>query len=348
MFSGFSRALAAACLIAFTAANARAAEPDKVTIGYTQTATDIGLYVADKRGYFKDAGLDVNFVTFDSAARMIAPIASGDLQVIAGAASAALYNAVARGIDVRIVADKVSTPPGRTSQTLIVRKDLVESGRYKTLSDLKGMKVANAAPGAAASVTLNKMLERGGLTIKDIDESFLSFPEHVIALQNKAVDAALPAEPATTQAVNAGLAVKVLTDDVAYPYHQIAVIFFSGKFATEKPEAAKRFLIAFLRGVRDHNDALGPDGRFVGEKGEAIIKILNEYTPIKDPQFYRSFPLAACNPDGTMNLDSLKNDLDVFRADGLIQGDVSIDKTVDLSFLQAALKDIGPYKRATD
>jgi NitT/TauT family transport system substrate-binding protein len=319
---------------------------DKVTVGYTQTATDIGLYVADKRGYFKQEGLDVQFMNFDSAARMIAPIASGDLQVIAGAASAGLYNAVARGIDIRMVADKVSTPPGRTSQTLIVRKDLVDSGRYKTLADLKGMKIANSAPGTAASVTLVKMLNSAGLKIGDIDQTFLAFPQHVVALTNKAVDAALPAEPATTEAVNRGLAVKVLTDDQAYPNHQIAVIFFSGKFATEKPDAAKRFLKAFLRGVRDHNDALGPDGRFVGEKGEAIIRILNEMTPIKDPQFYRDFPLAACNPDGTMNIDSLKTDLAVLREQGLIEGEVNVDKAIDLTFLQAALKELGPYKRA--
>jgi NitT/TauT family transport system substrate-binding protein len=317
---------------------------EKIVIGYTQTATDVGLYVADKRGYFKAEGLDVEFQRFDSAARMIAPIAAGDLQVIAGAASAGLYNAVARGIDIRIVADKVSTPPGRTSQTLIVRKDLVDSGRFKQLSDLKGMKVANAAPGTAASVTLYKMLEQAGLTVKDIDQTFLAFPQHVVALTNKAVDAALPAEPATTQAVKGGVAVKVLTDDKAYPNHQIAVIFFAGKFATEKPEAAKKFLKAFLRGVRDHNDGLGPDGRFAGEKGEAIIKILNEYTPVKNPQFYRDFPLAACNPDGTMNIDSLKTDLAVLKSENLIQGDIDVDKVVDLSFLQAALKDLGPYK----
>ena len=340
------RGLIAVALIAtLTASVARA--QDKVVIGNTQTATDIGLYVADKRGYFREEGIDVQFVTFDSAARMITSMAGGDLQVIAGAASAALYNAIARGVDIRMVADKVSTPPGRTSQTLIVRKDLVESGRYKALPDLRGMRIANSAPGTAASVTLYKMLEKAGLTIGDIQQTFLAFPQHVVALSNKAVDAALPAEPATTEAVNRGYAVKVLTDDQAYPNHQIAVIFYSGTFAKEKPDVARKFLRAFLRGVRDHNDALDAAGRFTGEKGEAIIKILNEYTPIKDPQFYRNFPLAACNPDGTMNIDSLKTDLSVLRSEGLIEGEVSVDKAVDLSFLTAVLKDLGPYKRAT-
>jgi len=264
---------------------------------------------------------------------------------VAGAANAALYNAVARGVDIRIVSDKVSTPPGRTSQTLLVRKDHMESGRFKTLADLKGMKIANSAPGTAASVTLYKMLERAGLKISDIDQAFLPFPQHVIALANKAVDAALPAEPATTEAVTRGYAVKVLTDDEAYPGHQIAVNFFSGKFAKEKPEVARKFLKAFIRGVRDHNDALDAQGRFVGEKGEAIIKILNEYTPVKDPQFYRNFPLAYCHPDGTINVASLKADYDVLKSEKLIEGDVQVEKIVDLSFLNAVLKELGPYHK---
>jgi NitT/TauT family transport system substrate-binding protein len=327
-------------------ASAHALEMDKVAIGYTQTATDIGLYVADKRGYFKEEGIDFQFVLFDSAARMVAPVAGGDLQAVAGAPSAAFFNAVARGIDIRMVADKVSTPPGRTSQTLIVRKDLVESGKFKTIADLKGGKIANSAPGTAANVTLGKMLARGGLKITDIDQVFLPFPQMVVALANKAVDAALPAEPATTEAIKRDLAVKVLGDDVAYPNHEIAVIFLTGKFLSEKPDAAKRFLKAYLRGVRDHNDGLGPDGKFAGEKGEAIIKILNEYTPIKDPDFFKGFALAACDPDGTLNIDSIKNDLESFKADKLIEGDVGMDKVVDQSVLAAALKEIGLYKRA--
>ena len=124
----FKTLIATAVLATLTALPALAQE--KVVIGNTQTATDIGLYVADKRGYFREEGIEVQFVNFDSAARMITSMAGGDLQVIAGAASAALYNGIARGLDIRIVADKVSTPPGRTSQTLIVRKDLVESGKF--------------------------------------------------------------------------------------------------------------------------------------------------------------------------------------------------------------------------
>ncbi len=57
-------------------------------------------------------GIDVEFTSFDSAAKMIAPLGTGQLEVGAGSPTAGFYNAVARGLDVRMVADKGSMPPG--------------------------------------------------------------------------------------------------------------------------------------------------------------------------------------------------------------------------------------------
>jgi NitT/TauT family transport system substrate-binding protein len=337
-------ACALVCALGMTTA-ALAQKRDVVKVGLTNVATDIGLFVAHKRGYFKDEGLDVQFTTFDSAARMMAPFAAGDLDVSAGAPSAGFFNAVGRGIDMRIVADKVSTPLGRPSQTLVVRKALVDSGRFKTLADLKGLKFANTAPGTAAWGTMYRILEKAGLKPSDVDLVSLGFPQQVIALANGAIDVALPAEPMTTEAVNKGYGVKIITDDEVFPGHQIAVIFYSGKFSKERPDAARRFMKAFIRGVRDHNDALDDKGMFVGDRGEGIIAILNEYTSVKDPAFYRSFPLAYCNPDGTLNVDSIQQDYAAFKTAGFITNDVDPAKAIDTSFLDWALKELGPYKK---
>src|SRR3954466_15793480 len=83
--------LAAILLIVWSSAFAQA-QPIPVSVGITNSATDVGLLIADRRGYFRDEGLDVTLQVFDSAARMIAPFASGDLDVGSGAASAGLYN----------------------------------------------------------------------------------------------------------------------------------------------------------------------------------------------------------------------------------------------------------------
>ena len=333
----------AAVLAALSGAPARAL--DKVNVGVANSATDIGFFIAHKRGYFRDEGIEANFIAFDSAARMIAPFASGDLDVGGGGPSAGLYNAIARGIDIRIVADKSSTPPGRPGQYLLVCKDLVASGRYKTLGDLKGMKIAGTAPGGSATTTLYKLLELAKLRISDVERVYLGFPQQAVALENKAIDAALPSEPSATIAVGKGAAVKVMGDDEMYPYHQIAVILYGGQFAKSRPAVAQRFMRAYLRATRDYNDAL--DGaKFSGPRGEEMISILTEFGTIKDGSIFRSIGMHACNPDGTLNIDSVREDLDIFRSEGLIEGQVTIEQALDTSFRDAALKELGPWKRA--
>ncbi|MBX9740059.1 MAG: ABC transporter substrate-binding protein [Beijerinckiaceae bacterium] len=331
-------------VVLFLAGPAQAADPVDVSVGLTNSATDVGFFIADKRGYFAEEGIRAKFIQFDSAARMNALFGSGDLDVGAGGMSAGLYNAIARGIDIRIVADKNSTPPGRSSQKLVMRKDLVDSGRYRTLADLKGMRIATSAPGTAAMGTLVKILEKGGLKRSDVEEVHMSFSQMVLALRNKAVDAALPAEPQATQAIEAG-GVRIVSDDEVYPNHQISAVLYSGAFAKRNPALAQGFLRAYLRGVRDHNDSL-VDGKFTGPKGDAVVEILTQYSLVKDPAVHRSFILSAINPDGTLDVASMKQDLRLFREAGLVQGKVDVEQGVDLTFLDAVLKSLGPYKHA--
>ena len=323
---------------------ALAADPIPVTVGTANSATDIAVYVAEKKGYFKEEGLAVNFIAFDSAAKMIAPFASGDLDVGGGGTSAGLYNAVARGIDIKIVADKNHTPPGQGIQPLLVRKDHVESGRYKTIADLKGMKISTAAPGSAASTTLDRALKMGGLKITDVDQVYMGFPQQAIALANKAIDAAFTAEPSATQAVNSGSAVRVMGDDEIYPMHQLAVVFYSGSFIKKKPEAARRYMRAYLRGVRYYNDAI-VNGRLVGERGDEIIAIFSEKIPLKDNGLYRTLIPPATNPDGKVQIASLREDLEFFRAAGDIESKVTLEQALDTSFAEAAVAELGPYQR---
>ena len=336
-------ALTAAFILCAGQTAARAADPVVVRIGVVNASSDAGFFIADKKGYFKEEGLAVTFTPFNSAAKMVAPLGAGQLDVGGGSPSAGLYNAIERGIEIKIVADKGSTPPGYGFQPLLVRKDLVDSGRYKTLKDLKGMKIAGSALGSASSSTLNEALKMGGLKYADVDRVFMAFPQHVMALQNKAVDAAMTTEPSATRAVQSGAAVRVMGDDVIYPNHQLAVLLYSGAFIKDNPDAGKRFMRAYVRAIRDYNDAL-KDGRIAGPNAKEVIDILTEYTKIKDPAVYRAITPQGCNPDGRVNEASLKKDLRFYQDDGLVKGNATVDQALDNSFVEAALKDLGPYK----
>jgi NitT/TauT family transport system substrate-binding protein len=315
-----------------------------VTVGAAATTSDAPIFIADRRGYFKEEGLDVKVASFKSASDMVAPLGTGQLDAGAGSASAGLYNAVARGIKIRIVADKASSAPGYGATKIIVRKDHVDSGRYKELKDLKGMKFAMNAPGVSNTSTLNTLLKSAGLKYSDVETVDLPLPEHVTVLKNKAVDAAASVEPAPTIAVKNGDAVVIKSDDEILPHHQIAVLLYSEDFALKRPDAARRFMRAYLRAVRFYNDALR-DGRLDGPTADEVIAILAEATPIKRRDIYKAITPTGMNPDGRVNTESLAYDLAFYREQGLIRGEVTIDAVVDHSFVEAALKELGPYRK---
>jgi len=302
-------------------------------------------FIADQLGYFKQEGLNVEVTTFPSAANMIAPLGAGQLDVGGGAAVASLYNAVGRGIDVRIVADLAYDPPNYGFQRLIVRTDLVKSGRFKTIADLKGMNVANNAIGVAAESQLAKLLEYGGLKFNDVHHVYLSFPDSVVALKNAAIDAVVVPEPNATVAVQSGAGVDVMGDDVYYPNQEVAVVLYGTNFLRANRDSGMRFMRAFLRGVRYYNGALAK-GKIAGPNADTVIKILTENTPVKDAGIYRALTASGSNPNGAVNAASLKTDYEFYVSDGLIDHAIDVTTVVDNAFVEDALKRLGPYKPA--
>ncbi len=339
--------VAAVCLlsgVALDAAYRPAAAADQVKIGIARTISDAGYYIADAMGFFREDGLDVSISGFNSAAQMIAPLGTGDLDVGGGTVSAGFYNAVGRGIGMKIVADQASIKPGYGYSSLMVRKDHVDSGRYKAFTDLKGMKVAIGAPGTGTASALNEALKKGGLKYGDVDVVYIGFPEHLPAYKNKGIDASITNEPTMTRAIEDGVAVRVAGNDVTYPDQQTAVTFFSDHFISGRRDVAERFMRAYLRGVRMYNDAL-KDGRLAGPKANEVIAILVKYTTIKDESMFRRMVPSYCNPDGEVNVASLRKDLDFFRELGLIEKKgVSVDGVVEASFAKAAVAKLGPYR----
>jgi NitT/TauT family transport system substrate-binding protein len=331
-------------LVVALAATGTAPAQEAVTVGAASVTSDAPIYIAAKKGYFRDEGLAVKVENFRSAADMVPHLGTGTLDAGAGSASAGLYNAVARGIKIKIVADKASSPAGYGATKILVRKDHVDSGRYKTPADFKGMKFAMNAPGVSNTATLNAILKSAGLRYSDVETVNMPLPDHVAALGNKAVDASASVEPAATIAVKNGFAVLVKADDEILPNHQIAVLLYSENFATRRADAARRFMRAYLRAVRFYNGAL-KDGHMIGPNADEVIAILAEATPIKDLAVYKAITPTGMNPDGKVNAASLAADLAFYKEQGLIQGNITIEQIVDHTFVDAALAQLGPYKK---
>jgi NitT/TauT family transport system substrate-binding protein len=314
-----------------------------VRVGVTTALTTAALYIAQKNGYFKNEGLNVQFIEFDSAANMVAPLGNGQLDAGAGVISAGLYNAVSRGIDVRVVADLGSDPLGYGFQELILRPDLVKSGRYKGVKDLKGLTLSMPAPGIATASQLAHLMRTVGLSFKDVKVVYMSNPDAIIALKNGSIDGSLMPEPGPTIAAKLGAAVKIMGDDSYYPNQQIAAILYGSTLLKTHRDAGFRFMRAYLRGVRVYNDSLR-HGKIVGPQAEAILKIFSDASRQSDASILAAVTPNGNNPNGRPNLTSMLEDLSFFREQGLIQGNVSPKDIVDLSFVDEAVKSLGPYK----
>lgn len=332
---------ALACLLAATPCAARAA--DAVKAGIINSLSDVTVFMADERGYFRDAGLDVQVVPMDSAGKMIAPLGSGALDVGGGASSAGLYNAVERGIAIRIVADRTTTWPESDYQTVLVRKALVESGRVRTLADLKGLKFGVAAPGIAVLSVINEMAKAGHLGYDDIEKAFLPYPQQLAAFANGALDGSIAIEPYGTLAVEAGTAVRLINTEAFYPRDQIGMVFFSEDFSTRRAAVATRYMTALLHAMRDFMASVR-NGRIQGPGSEFVLDVLVRHFGLS-PGLARRMYAQRVDLDGRVNMASLRLDWEFYRDHGMIKGTVPPEQVVDMHFAAAAAQALGPAER---
>jgi NitT/TauT family transport system substrate-binding protein len=78
------------------------------------------VYIASERGYFAEEGLEVTLAEV-SGMTLAAALANGQVDGAGSPVNAALFNAIASGIPVRIVAPMARQDPGASSTYLMVR-----------------------------------------------------------------------------------------------------------------------------------------------------------------------------------------------------------------------------------
>ena len=248
-----------------------------------------------------------------------------------------------RGLKFRIVADRGHTEKGYLYQTVFMRKDLIDSGKVKTLKDLKGLRMGFAAQGVTSLSLMNEMAKFAGIAFEDMIPVYLSFPQQFAALQNKALDGSFLIEPQATAAVNAGIGARFVDTNEFYPNQQISVIFFSDKFTAERKDVADKFMRAWLRGVRAYNDTI-KGGKIAAPGSDDVVQIMAKSFNMK-PELIREMYSTAQHVDGMVNTAGIQKDLDFFMKQGWVKGKISAKDVVDMSFAQKASAALGPYQR---
>lgn len=316
---------------------------DKVTVAMTAGLADAPMIVAMERGYFKAENIDIEKVIFASASQTIVPLASKQIDVAGGSISAALYNGVDRNINIKAVADRSHTTDGIPYLTIFVRQDLIDSGRFKSLKDLKGLNFAIIAKGITVTALLEAGLRSAGLKMSDVDVIYMDYTKQVLALKNKALDVTIMGEPFATALVEDKVGVRFMNTNDYFPNYVVTVFLYGPSLLEDRREVGDRFMRALMRGMRDYNDALDDKG-LLSQGNEDIISAFEREFRMT-PKQLRSMFSHSVDPNGAINMKSVAIDWDFLVADGQISGKVKPDQLLDASFAQKAAASLGPYVR---
>ena len=324
---GLRHAMGLALAFGALAPVATRAQEDVVKVGDIPLLSNAGLYIAVEKGYFKERGVRSEISVFVSSAKMVPALTAGEIEVSLGTASAGLFNAIAQGAGFRVVADKGQNRPGFGYTVLAVRKDLMDSGRVKSVKDLRGKKVALFAKGIVLDYFLGKLAAEEGLGIKDFELTFLAAPNHLTALESKAIDAALTVEPWAVQLEERGVAVRFRTADQVKGTRsvQTGVIMYSDRFIRERRAVAQRWMDAYLKGCEFYATK--------GTQDPEVLAIVEKYTKVPARVIRAAAPFYL-DPTGRMNLDSLADQVKWYAANGYMTKQIGVDQVVDLGFLK--------------
>ncbi|HLQ31918.1 MAG TPA: ABC transporter substrate-binding protein [Chloroflexota bacterium] len=323
-----------------SAAAAAASGGVSVKVAVQGRPDQAALQLAIDRGYLAKQGLNISTVQIDSGAQMVPALATNQIQVGNGAPSAALFNALNRSVDIRMVADYAHVgPPTDTTLALLVRKELMDSGTVKSVADLKGRNVGlGTVKGTVSDYLFSKALDKAKATDANINVQYMPFPDIVSALGTGKLDAGTLTEPLVTQVVQQNIAKVLHPSGEVIPGAHLSVLQYSPEFASSQASAATRFMVGYLQGVRDYYDAF-----FQKKDRDAAIKLLTQSLSVKDAHIWEIAQPESIDLNGKVNLDDLKAQAQFYSQQGTLQGGVpDIAKYIDSKFADAAVKELGP------
>jgi NitT/TauT family transport system substrate-binding protein len=110
------------------------------------------------------------------------------------------------------------------------------------------------------------------------------------------------------------------------------------QFAKEQPQAAQRFVIAYLRGLRDYYHAFNKKD---GDKAPVVQALVNHFT-VKDPALYDVIGLPSMDPNASTDPTPTWSEFQEFYLRrGITQRKVDLARYVDFSLVNAALEKLG-------
>ncbi|CAO3421474.1 ABC transporter substrate-binding protein [Azospirillum doebereinerae] len=298
--------------MAATQANAQAVEKKdlKIAVGGKPLLYYLPLTLAERLGYFKEAGLTVEINDFGGGAKSLQALIGGSADVVTGAFD---HTVQMQAKNQPIVAvTQLGRYPG------IVLAYVKKAGEIKSFKDLKGKKIGVTAPGSSTNFMINYVLAKEGMKPEDVSIIGVGGgPSAVAAIKRGDIDAIVNLDPVISQAESEGDIVvmadtrteKGTLDLYGGPY-PAAVLYTTPAFIQANPKTTQALTDVFVKTMLWLNKAsteevlkvlpeeffLGnktlyaqafehskptysPDGRFTQEGAEAALKVLKAFDP---------------------------------------------------------------------
>lgn len=258
----FAKAVIALGLCLTTAVVGAAPEKQRVVVAVGGKAAlyYLPLTLAERLGFFKDEGLDVQILDFAGGSKSLQAMMGGSADVVAGGFDHVIILR-ARGQKLKAFVQMVATP----SLELGISKERAAS--YHSPRDLKGMKVGVTAPGSSTNIFVNHLLASVGLSPDDV--SFIGVgtgPTAVAAMRAGQIDAIANVEPAITMLERSGFMKVVIETTTERGCRAVfgellpaGSLYTKEEFIQRNPLAAQALVNAMVRALKWLGNASGDD-----------------------------------------------------------------------------------------
>jgi NitT/TauT family transport system substrate-binding protein len=176
--------------------------------------------------------------------------------------------------------------------------------------------------------------ERRGFPLDTIHITPVPMADSLLALKNGSLDGYFDVEPSPTIAEREGFGVRVLRSDELYPGFQSSVLFY-GPSMTAQPEAARRFMVGYIRGVRDYLAAF-----FEGKDVERAVEDVRR-EGIAVP---REIIAGGIDPDARLSVDSIESIMDWWQQMGALPTKPDLRAMSDSQYVDYAIGRLGSAK----
>jgi len=312
---------------------------DKLKLGQLRAAN--ASFVAAEKGFYAAEGIDVEFVFFRSGAELVPALSTGQIDIAMTSPGAALYNAMAQGVNATIVASYSVADPNRAGgdpNAIAIRQDLIDSGKVKSAKDLKGLTFAITARGQFTNLFADEYLKSGGLTEQDVRMVNMSYPDMLAAFQGKSIDAGSVLDPYGAVAEKEKFATSVVKLSELMPGFTLGVVMYGERLSKKERDLGMRFMRALQKGNEYNLRVVGTQ-----EGRNEIAQIYQKHVPLQSAAVYADPKMGlslgrkslAVDVDGPHGLGWQLN----WYADAkLVPTKPDLAKVVDNSFANAADK----------